>query len=108
MLGRIVFVSLLVLCAGARTSTFAKEPSPQINSVSPTTAHAGDQIVISGSGFGSSQGNGKVRLGSSDGVVVTWSDTKVVAAVASGSKSGSAQVLQGGVWSNAVAFTVVE
>ena len=71
MLGRIVFMSLLVLCAGARNSTFAQQSSPQINSVSPTTARAGDQIVISGAGFGSSQGNGKVRLGSSDGVVAT-------------------------------------
>src|SRR5256885_3291428 len=45
-------------------------------------------------------------LGSTYGVVVSWSDTQVVANVASGSKSGVAQVLQGGVWSNTVNLTV--
>ena len=45
-------------------------------------------------------------LGTANGVVQSWSDTLVVAAVAGGSATGQAQVLQGGVWSNAVAFTV--
>src|SRR5438874_1782389 len=89
------------------TPAFAQSSSPQINAVSPTTARAGDQIVINGSSFGSSQGNGNVWLGSTYGVVVSWSDTQVVANVASGSQSGVAQVLQGGVWSNPVNFAVI-
>ena len=89
------------------TPAFAQSSSPQINAVSPTTARAGDQIVINGSNFGSSQGNGNVWLGSTYGVVASWSDTQVVANVASGSKSGVAQILQGGVWSNPVNFTVI-
>jgi len=39
-------------------------------------------------------------------VVESWSDTQVVAEVASPSASGNAQVLQNGVMSNAVPFTV--
>src|SRR5437016_5070250 len=88
-------------------AALAQNPAPQINAVSPTTARAGDQIVINGSNFGSSQGNGNVWLGSTYGVVASWSDTQVVANVASGSKSGVAQILQGGVWSNPVNFTVI-
>ncbi len=81
--------------------------APNIGGVTPTTGIAGTQITISGSGFGASQGSGNVWLGSTYGTVVSWSDTQVVAAIASGAKSGTAQVLQGGVWSNAVNLTVV-
>jgi hypothetical protein len=80
---------------------------PQLQTVSPTTGRAGDQVTLTGLGFGAAQGAGDVWLGSIYGVVVTWSDTQVVATIASGSKSGSAQILQGGVWSNSVTFTVV-
>ena len=48
-----------------------------------------------------------MQLGSTfAGQVVTWSDTQVTAAVAAGAVSGVARVQQGGVWSNALAFTV--
>jgi hypothetical protein len=104
---RIIFTGFLILCAGAWNATVAQQSSPQINSISLTTARAGDQVVISGSGFGSSQGGGNVWLGSTYGVVVSWSDTQVVAAIASGAQTGTAKVLQGGVSSNAITFTVV-
>ena len=103
----IFLVCLASLCLGLAVPAFAQQSSPQITSVSPSTARAGDQILITGSGFGSSQGNGNVWLGSTYGVVVSWSDSQVVAAVASGSKTGVAQILQGGVWSNAADFTVI-
>ena len=45
-------------------------------------------------------------LGTANGVVVSWSDTQVVAQVAAGSASGNAQILQNGVWSVPVSFTV--
>ena len=81
--------------------------TPNITNVTPTTAIAGTQVTMTGTGFGATQGNGNVWLGSTYGVVVSWSDTQVVATVASGSKAGVAQILQGGVWSNSVTFTVV-
>ena len=104
---RCVLAVFLVFAAGVFTVTFGQSPAPQISTVAPTTARAGDQIVINGSNFGSSQGNGNVWLGSTYWVVVSWSDTQVVANVASGSQSGVAQILQGGVWSNPVNFTVI-
>ncbi len=103
----ILLATLATLCLGLFAPALAQQSSPQINSVSLSTARAGDQIVITGSGFGSPQGNGNVWLGSTYGAVVSWSDSQVVATVASGSKTGVAQVLQGGVWSNAVDFTVI-
>ncbi len=80
--------------------------TPTITGVSPTTGAAGDQVTISGSGFGSAQGTGTVWLGTAAGTVVSWSDTQVVATVAANAASGSARVRQSATWSNSVAFNV--
>jgi trimeric autotransporter adhesin len=80
--------------------------APNITSVSPPTGAALTQVTISGSGFGANQGTGTVWLGSTDGTVVSWSDTQIVATVAAISTSGTAQVQQGGLLSNAVTFSV--
>jgi len=66
----------------------------------------GTVVTIAGSGFGVAQGNGHVWLGTGNGVVQSWSDNTIVAQVATGSTTGSAQVLQNGVMSNAYAFAV--
>ena len=81
---------------------------PAITSLSASTGAPGDTITISGTGFGSAIGLGQVWLGSTYcGTVVSWSDTQVVATVALTSRSGKAQVLQGGAWSNEMPFQVV-
>ena len=77
-----------------------------ISSVSPTSGVSGTQVTIAGSGFGATQGSGQVWLGTASGIVQSWSDTQLVAVVTSGSTTGNAQILQGGVWSNAIPFTV--
>ena len=80
---------------------------PAIATISPASGIAGTQVTLSGSGFGDSQGNGHVWLGSTYGTVVSWSDTEVIATVTTGSVSGTAQIQQAGTWSNSVNFTVV-
>lgn len=80
--------------------------TPHITSISPTHGPSGTQITFTGTGFGSSQGSGNVWLGSTYGTVVSWSDTQVVASVASSASSGVAQILQNGVWSNTISFSV--
>jgi hypothetical protein len=90
------------------TVTPAAAPTvPNIADVSPSTATAGTQVTVTGTGFGSSQGNGSVWLGSTIGAVVSWSDTQVIASVATGSTTGIAQIQQAGVSSNALSFTVI-
>jgi len=79
---------------------------PSITSVSPSTGAAGTPVTISGSGFGSAQGNGNIWLGSTLGTVLSWSNTQIVAAVAAISTSGIAQVQQNGLSSNTVPFNV--
>jgi hypothetical protein len=79
--------------------------SLQVASISPASGVAGTQVTFTGAGFGASPG--VVWLGSAAaGSVVSWSDTQVVATVASGALSGVAKIQQGGAWSNAVGFAV--
>ena len=80
--------------------------APVITTIYPTGGSAGTQVTITGSGFGVSQGNGTVTLGTTFGSVVSWSDAQVVATVPTGSSSGVAQIQQGGAFSNSVAFSV--
>jgi hypothetical protein len=77
-----------------------------LTSISPTSGVSGTSVTFTGTGFGSTQGTGTVRLGSVAGNVVTWSDTQVVATVAPAAVSGIARVQQSGAWSNAIALTV--
>jgi DNA-binding beta-propeller fold protein YncE len=77
-----------------------------ISNVTPTSGLSGTQVTIIGTGFGAQQGSGQVWLGTANGVVQSWSDTQVVALVAAGSASGNALILQNGVTSNSVPFTV--
>jgi hypothetical protein len=82
--------------------------TPNITSITPTTAYSGDSITINGTGFGTTQGSGIVWLGTKNASsIVSWSDTQIVAVIASGSKTGTAQVFQNGVWSNTTALTVI-
>jgi hypothetical protein len=80
--------------------------SLKLTGVSPGSGSAGTSVTLSGTGFGATQGSGTVTLGSIAGQVVSWSDTQVVATVATGSLSGIARVQQGGVLSNALSFIV--
>ena len=87
------------------TQTFTVS-NASVSSVTPASGLPGTQVTISGSGFGASQGNGQVWLGTMNGIVQSWSDSQVVATVAAGSATGNAQILQNGVWSNPVSFIV--
>ena len=77
-----------------------------ITGASPNSGLPGTQVTITGSGFGGAQGNGMVWLGTASAVVDSWSDGQVIATVATGATTGSAQVLQNGVWSNSVPFSI--
>jgi len=82
-------------------------PTMMITGVSPQSGVAGTQVTISGSGFGNTQGQGTVWLGTKPATVIGWSDTQIIATVALGSSSGNAQVQQSGTSSNSLPFTVI-
>jgi hypothetical protein len=81
---------------------------PVLSSISPTAIGPGMQVTLTGTGFGSAQGNGSVTLGpEATGAVVSWSSTKIVVTVPSELEPGNASVTQNGATSNGIAFTVV-
>jgi hypothetical protein len=77
-----------------------------ITGVDPASGLPGTVVTITGTGFGATRGSGTVIVGSTAGVNVIWSDTQIVATVASTALTGSVRVLQNGVESNAKGFTV--
>jgi hypothetical protein len=81
-------------------------PALRVTAVTPGAAAPGAAVGVTGSGFGAEQGGGVVWLGSRAGVVVSWSETEIVAQVAAGAVTGVAKVEQNGVWSNAKTFVV--
>src|SRR6266478_4684977 len=86
----------------------AAAPAPIITGVSATTGSIGSQVVISGSHFGSSQGNSVVRLSDAPMTVNSWSDTSITITIATGAITGYLAVSVGPSMngSNVVVFTV--
>ena len=86
---------------------------PVITSLSTTTGPVGTQVVISGSGFGATQGaSGVVLTNATTSVALTvnsWSATSITVTIPTGATSGLMFVLVGPSMesSNAVTFTVV-
>ncbi|MEZ5338469.1 MAG: IPT/TIG domain-containing protein [bacterium] len=86
-----------------------------LTTVSPDRARVGDSVILTGAGFGDSQGSGEVRF--SDGAggtvvatnITSWGNTQIVCEVPAGALSDA-----NGVWvfqtfteSNKLPFTVV-
>ena len=78
----------------------------QITSLNPASGAPGTAVIISGSGFGSSQGSGLVMIGGAAAQVTSWSDTQVVVTVPSTSLTGIVRVQQNGYCSNPLTFTL--
>jgi hypothetical protein len=91
---------------GASNSVPFAVNTATITNVSPNNGLPGTQVTITGSGFGATQGNGNVWLGTLPAIVNSWSDGQVVATVSTGAMSGNAVILQNGVMSNAAPFTI--
>jgi len=51
--------------------------APKITSLTPENGKSGDEVVIAGSNFGSTQGSGKVLFGTGTAQVEKWSDTSI-------------------------------
>src|SRR5207253_7871552 len=88
--------------------TFTVTGAPSIASLTPNTGAVGSSIVIAGSSFGPSAGNGNVTTrGSGDMTITSWGASSITATVPSGATTGNVVVTAaGGVASAGVTFTV--
>ena len=103
--------NVVVTAAGGVASsgvTFAVTAAPSITSLTPNTGAVGSSIVIAGSNFGPSQGNGNVKFnGVSATTITSWGASSITATVPSGATTGNVVVTAaGGVASSGVPFTV--
>jgi hypothetical protein len=81
-------------------------PTPLLTNATPASGERGKtQVTITGSGFGSKQGNGFVQLGTLNATAISsWSETQIVATVPS--MCGVVAVGQNGKSTNSLPFTM--
>jgi RHS repeat-associated protein len=83
--------------------------APAISGVSPNTGNSGTSVVISGTNFDPSQGNGGVTFGSAPATITSWGANSITAVVPAGAITGNVVVTANdGVASNGVSFTVTD
>ncbi|MCB1218580.1 IPT/TIG domain-containing protein [bacterium] len=88
---------LLGSCGGGGgTNNDNMGPRPSISNLSRSSANIGDEVVISGSNFGTSQSGSSVRLNGIDFQISSWTSTSINAVVSSGMTSGIVVVTVGG------------
>jgi IPT/TIG domain len=89
--------------------TVTTSAGPNISTLDPMSGAVGTAVIISGSGFGSSQGTSTVTFnGTSAGTATNWSSTSISVKVPTGATTGPVVVTVGGVASNGAPFTVTE
>src|SRR4029077_487832 len=86
----------------------ASAPAPVISSLSVTTGSIGSPVVITGTGFGASQGSSVVLLNGTAVTINTWSANSISITIPAGATSGPlvVSVAPGMNDSNPVVFTV--
>lgn len=97
------YVGVGTLGAVSRGRYLLVETRAQIDSVTPRMFAAGEQITVTGRGFGPQLDTSKVLIaGLYECLVVEWTDTKIVAIIPPGALSGYVGVTKRGVTSNGV------
>ncbi|MDY6795876.1 MAG: IPT/TIG domain-containing protein [Actinomycetota bacterium] len=106
----VIMVACVAMVMGLVVLGCGKKAEPNITSISPSSGEVGTEVTISGTGFGSDQGNGTVEIGSVTSAVSDWSDTKITVKIPSDLKAGKFEVVvryEDGI-SNTVEFEVAE
>jgi YD repeat-containing protein len=102
--------NLLVTVGGSASNavTFTITGIPSITSVTPNAGAVGSSVVIAGSSFGSSQGNGSVTFNGTTATVISWNTNQITTTVPAAATTGNLIVTAaGGVQSNSVNFSVL-
>jgi len=101
-------VSSLATATFDNVSVSSSLQSPTVGSLQPSSGSESDSVTISGSNFGSTQGNSTLSFGGVQSTAIAnWSDTQIIATVPSGAASGPVSVIVNGLQSNQnVIFTI--
>ena len=100
-MGTNVYIGLAVsgTVSASDTSTFDNvsinstvNPAPSITNLFGTTGPVGSALVVSGTGFGVSQGNSLVFLNGTPLTITNWTNTSILATIPTGATSGDVVV----------------
>ncbi len=91
--------------AATSSDTAAVVQAPQISSISPNYGAPAAPIIITGNGFGATQGNSVVTVGGAPSYVASWSNTAIEILVPSRATTGNIVVTVDGLSSNGEPFT---
>jgi hypothetical protein len=109
-------VTVTATCAGGASDTETvsievaalQAEAPLINGITPGEAKKGEEIALTGTGFGESQGTGVVNMGGDTLThILGWSDTRIDAVVPDGASTGKVTVTVDGVESNTEEFALL-
>jgi RHS repeat-associated protein len=81
-------------------------PNPVISGLSPSTGPPGTSVVISGSGFGQTQGSSAVLFNGATAAVTGWSDTQITATVPNSATTGPVSVAVGNITGQGPRFSI--
>jgi len=99
--------NIIVTVGGSPSNAVAFTVTPNIISLSPTSAPVGNSVTITGTSFGATQGTSTVTFNGTVGNPSSWSDTSIFVLVPNGATTGNVVVTVSGVASNGVALTVL-
>ena len=104
--GAIGLAALFLLSTSGPQFIVRTPPAPTLISLSVTTGPVGTTVVLSGTGFQSTQGSGSVVFLTTVATPTVWSDTSITVTVPIGAVTGDVHVNTVNGPSNRIAFTV--
>ena len=104
--GAIGLAALLLLATSGPQFIVRTPPAPTLISLSVTSGPVGTTVVLSGTGFQSTQGSGSVVFLTTVATPTVWSDTSITVTVPIGAVTGDVHVNTVNGPSNRIAFTV--
>ena len=103
----LLLIGALMLIGACKDAGTDLPPAATITGVFPDSAAVGDTVLIAGVSFGATRGSSSIVVGgASTTVVISWSDTRIIAAVPAGAVTGTVGVNIDGQTSNTVGFRV--
>jgi YD repeat-containing protein len=88
-------------------TSFTVIPPPTLSTLTPSTAHLSDAVVIAGNNFLNSQGTSTVKFNGTTASPTNWSNTSITVPVPSGATNGNVVVTVSNQASNGLPFTVI-
>ncbi|MFZ5950230.1 MAG: IPT/TIG domain-containing protein, partial [Candidatus Rifleibacteriota bacterium] len=78
-----------------------------ITQMTPTLAIAGNEVTVSGTGFGSEQGSSVLKVGEASAEILSWSNQQIKFKIPPSAKPADVKVVKTGNYSNSTLLTVL-